>query len=775
MFVWGKNDLNPEQEKAIYNENSILLIACPGSGKTRTITYKIAYELSKLESNKQYIVAITYTNRAADEIKERIELLGVDTEQLWIGTIHSFCVEWILKPYHMYIEELRFGYDIINTNDTENYLVSLCASYSTPKKKITYWDCLCYCFTSEGLKINCTKPTIKETVELIIRDYYQNLKEKHEIDYELILYYSYCLLKENKSICKTLSNIFPYILIDEYQDTKELQYMILGAILKTGKENKAFIVGDPNQSIYGNLGGFPMDKDQLESVTGLYYDELSLSNNYRSSSLLVSYFDYFKTYANKIEATGKTKDYQSVISYNKTISIEDLENEIVRIIQKNIDEYHISPNEICILAPQWIHLSGLTRNLMARLPQYSFDGPGMAPFARDIDNFWYKLSRIILTDSTPGLYIRRLRWASEIVTNLISIGVTNIDLSAKQILYICNSILINEQDGLEYLKKFFNAFLDRVNIDINQNKYLKMHYDAFFDSSKKRIERLKKEGAEFITNIDTFRKVFRKKEALDKVMNGCGLKTEKGFIRHPLVFLMEAADSICYLIMDIEDANQKQWLTLDKLKYYINKDENISLDIKNKLMQNTQTTSGNNNYSKKEWVSFRTTLLSHLMEVATNNFVEKLGDIVRGEYNNELIEDNDGVAKLLKYITREYILSNREITSLEITGEAVISGILNAYIKYFFHTNKDFRDRGKSLISRSIFMTILHEHKEAYHDDSYFVQKYGNYQSIEKLYKNFDVADFTVEERFRLIRDFIACMTDKFALNHIRKLNGQKI
>ena len=103
--------------------------------------------------------------------------------------------------------------------------------------------------------------------------------------------------------------------------------MILGAILKTGKENKAFIVGDPNQSIYGNLGGFPMDKDQLESVTGLYYDELSLSNNYRSSSLLVSYFDYFKTYANKIEATGKTKDYQSVISYNKTISIEDLENE----------------------------------------------------------------------------------------------------------------------------------------------------------------------------------------------------------------------------------------------------------------------------------------------------------------------------------------------------------------------------------------------------------------------------------------------------------------
>ena len=199
---------------------------------------------------------------------------------------------------------------------------------------------------------------------------------------------------------------------------------------------------------------------------------------------------------------------------NKTVSVEDLENEIVRIIKTNIDEYRISPNEICILAPQWIHLSGLTRNLMARLPQYSFDGPGMAPFARDIDNFWYKLSRIILTDSTPGLYIRRLRWASEIVTNLLSIGVTNIDLSAKQILYICNSISINEQDGLEYLKKFFDAFLERVNIDINQNKYLKMHYDAFFDSSEKRIDSLKKKGAEFIMHIDAFRKVFQQKKGI---------------------------------------------------------------------------------------------------------------------------------------------------------------------------------------------------------------------------------------------------------------------
>lgn len=513
MFVWRKNDLNPEQENAISNEGSVLLIACPGSGKTRTLTYKIALELSKLQSKKQYIIAITYTNRAADEIKERIELLGIDTKQLWIGTIHSFCVEWILKPYHMYIEELKYGYTIINAHDTESYLSSLCNLYTSAKPKITYWDCLCYYFTSEGLIINCTKPQKKDIVESIIHDYFQNLKDNREIDFELILYYSYLLLKENQSICKILSNIFAYILVDEYQDTKELQYMISGAILKARNNSKAFIVGDPNQSIFGNLGGFPMNKVELEKVSGIHYNELSLTKNYRSSSLLVSYFDYFKTYDNMIEAVGKTKDDQSIIYYNQNISIESLVDEIIRIIKYNIEVCGIFPSEICILAPQWIHLSALTRTLMVRLPEYSFDGPGMAPFARDIDNFWYKLSRIVLTDASPSLYIRRLRWANELINVLSSIGIET-NISAKTLLYICNRISVDEEDGLEYLKQFFQNFLGELNIDIHQYKYLEMHYNAFFESSNKRIERLKKEGIESISHINSFKKVFRQKDGI---------------------------------------------------------------------------------------------------------------------------------------------------------------------------------------------------------------------------------------------------------------------
>src|SRR5690606_22654189 len=138
MFIWEKGSLNDEQETAILENDSVLLIACPGSGKTRTLTFKIAYELGRLSSKKEFVIAITYTNRAADEIKERVELLGVDTAQLWIGTIHSFCMEWILKPYHLYSERLKNGFKVFNSFDSEELLTTLCKKYSNPK--VTYYD-----------------------------------------------------------------------------------------------------------------------------------------------------------------------------------------------------------------------------------------------------------------------------------------------------------------------------------------------------------------------------------------------------------------------------------------------------------------------------------------------------------------------------------------------------------------------------------------------------------------------------------------------------------
>lgn len=114
MFTWTEKDLNAEQAEAVRFPGSLFLVACPGSGKTRTLTYKLAHELSQLSTAREFVAAITYTHRAADEIRERIEDLGVDTAQLWIGTIHSFCLEWILKPYGIYEAELAQGFRVID-------------------------------------------------------------------------------------------------------------------------------------------------------------------------------------------------------------------------------------------------------------------------------------------------------------------------------------------------------------------------------------------------------------------------------------------------------------------------------------------------------------------------------------------------------------------------------------------------------------------------------------------------------------------------------------
>lgn len=119
MFVWDKDDLNDEQVEAINEPSNVFLAACPGSGKTRTLIYRIAKQLSELKSEKPRIVAITYTRRAADEIRERIERLGIDTSQLWIGTIHSFCLEWILRPYAGYHDQLKLGFRVINSHETD--------------------------------------------------------------------------------------------------------------------------------------------------------------------------------------------------------------------------------------------------------------------------------------------------------------------------------------------------------------------------------------------------------------------------------------------------------------------------------------------------------------------------------------------------------------------------------------------------------------------------------------------------------------------------------
>ncbi|OWK18967.1 hypothetical protein AJ88_46750 [Mesorhizobium amorphae CCBAU 01583] len=156
----------------------------------------------------------------------------------------------------------------------------------------------------------------------------------------------------------------------------------------------------------------------------------------------------------------------------------------------------------------------MTRRLVAALPEYGFDGPGMVPFARDIDNFWYKLSKIVLTQASPHMYVRRFRWIGDVLGALGDAGVDIGKLTRKSLLRTCNSITIGEEDGLAYLEQFFDALFATIGVDFRAFPALAEHHDAFFESSRARIQRLQAEGAEYIGEIATFKRVFEGRKGI---------------------------------------------------------------------------------------------------------------------------------------------------------------------------------------------------------------------------------------------------------------------
>lgn len=514
MFTWSARELNPEQSVAVQQSDSVFLVACPGSGKTKTLTYKIAYELSLLESERQFVVAITYTHRAADEIEARIDDIGVDTSQLWIGTIHAFCLEWIIKPYGIYEPALAHGYHIIDQHDRETLLTELCEPYKNIKPRITFYDCDYY-FTESNYYLGCPDTRKHPIIRQVLAEYFRILGERRQIDYELILWYASKLIHTKPEISKLLSKLFTIVLVDEYQDTKQIQYAILASILRAGEgATRLFMVGDPNQAIYGSLGGYPIDFEELKKISGIPITRLTLTRNYRSSSRIIEFFGHFNLHSTVVTPSGDASDYPSQVSYDNEVRREDLVHEIARLIRHSVESLGVLPSEICVLAPQWLHLATMTRQLAIHMPDYDFDGPGMVPFARDTENFWYKLSRLALTEPSPAIYVRRLRWAREVIGDLGNSGIYTSSLSPRELLRECNTIYINETVGLRYLQQFFVEIFSRLGICINDHLQLRVPHQAFFESSEVRIARLESEGLSSIREVSFFRKVFQNRSGI---------------------------------------------------------------------------------------------------------------------------------------------------------------------------------------------------------------------------------------------------------------------
>ena len=266
------------------------------------------------------------------------------------------------------------------------------------------------------------------------------------------------------------------------------------------------------------------------------------------------------------------------------------------------------------------------------------------------------------------------------------------------------------------------------------------------------------------------------------------MKTEEGeIIRHPLSYLMEAADSICYMTMDVEDGcSKRSWISFEDIQKEFSE---VSAEIKELfpfLDLGGDRLRGQR--FKKVVVEMRTQLLAYFIDKTIDNFVSNIEKIENGTYigneqeEGELVyDDPQKVGQHMKEITKTFVLSQREIHSLEIAGDAILKGIMDCLIGLLFNNRKQYRIRGKNFISRSIFLTTLQEHyidkivSASDNDQIYYKEIANPTIKAEEQYDNFDVYDLSVEERLRIIRDFVAGMTDKFALNFYQKLSGQRV
>lgn len=448
--------LNIEQKQIVQSSGNILVTACPGGGKTRTLIHKIAYELDQCKENSKMIVAITYTNAAADEIESRIEKMGINSERLWTGTIHAFCLEWILRPYAGYCNRLKQGFTVIDEYTANKIKEEVCRKfnaniYDTNTKA-----------NRKGKLLNSNDNNKKAASE-----YHKLLNENRYIDFDLIMYLSYKILVSYPRISSCMGNVFHMICVDEYQDTQDIAYGILGCIFRASvNKPMAFIVGDVDQAIYGGLGGVAKSKEELEEEFGnIVFEEKTISGCYRSCQRIVDYYSSFQLNRYKITSLGNNKDDRGTICFNKSINRADVYTYIAQIVQENLKK-GIAPNQICVIAPRWEIIIPCARSLNAILKDVEFDAPGLSPLGRNHDNIFFKMARLCLTEPSPNMFNTRIRWAKEVIHQLAlnyTICFQEDELSPLILLKLINGIQCDEKSGIEYLKNVFNQLLKKLN------------------------------------------------------------------------------------------------------------------------------------------------------------------------------------------------------------------------------------------------------------------------------------------------------------------------
>ena len=272
--------LNDKQREAVYHtEGPLLILAGAGSGKTRVLTHRIAYLIGEKGVNPWNILAITFTNKAAGEMRERVDsLVGFGAESIWVSTFHSACVR-ILRRY---ID--RLGYDnnftIYDTDDQKTVMKDVCrlagidtkvykersllGAISSAKNELV---------TPQEYELNATGDFGKQKIATAYKEYEKQLRANNALDFDDLLLKTVQLFQTQPDVLEHYQERFRYIMVDEYQDTNTVQFKFVS--LLAGKYKNLCVVGDDDQSIYKFRGA------NIKNI-------IKLEQNYRSTSNILN-------------------------------------------------------------------------------------------------------------------------------------------------------------------------------------------------------------------------------------------------------------------------------------------------------------------------------------------------------------------------------------------------------------------------------------------------------------------------------------------------------
>lgn len=320
--------LNDKQYEAVMQtDGPCLIIAGAGSGKTKVLTHKIAYLLQEKNIKPWNILAITFTNKAAKEMKERVEnLVGDAVQDMWLGTFHSICVKILRK----YIDRIGFdnSFVIFDTSDQKTIVKQCIKELNLDDKMFTDRGVLAEISNAknemlepENYAARANGDFRKEKIAEVYKMYQANLKKNNGIDFDDIINFTIKILTENTDVLQYYMDKFHYVLVDEYQDTNKSQFTLI--TLLAAKYGNITVVGDNDQGIYSFRGA------DISNILNFEKDFpgtkiIKLEQNYRCTGNILKA-------ANNVIKNNETK-------YKKNLWTENDEGTLPRIFMGD-DEY----------------------------------------------------------------------------------------------------------------------------------------------------------------------------------------------------------------------------------------------------------------------------------------------------------------------------------------------------------------------------------------------------------------------------------------------------